>query len=348
MSLPKEKIEELLKKSMLRSDQVFSDPPVCIKISGDYGNQIFATLGNFSLLLAPPKVGKTTAAMLPVVSLLRNETFLNCIPSMPPEKNSIYWIDTEQGKHEGVKIVRTISRLATGHENTQPPNFYYYSFRQFNNATKLELTDYLIENSNKLGFVVIDGIRDFVSSINNEIEATTIAEKLLKWSETKNIHILTILHQNKGDGNARGHLGTELINKAETVARIKREEQGMTRLTVIEPDLSRHREFEKFAFTIDQDGNFEPNEIPEGYQPKNPKPNELTLDEIKAILNEVYKNGESYPYAKLQEQIHKTCHKNMFESFGMNKCAELIKRLKDERYITQKSDSNQYINNATL
>jgi hypothetical protein len=33
----------------------------------------------------------------------------------------------------------------------------------------------------------------------------------------KVIHIHTILHQNKADENARGHIGTELNNKAETV-----------------------------------------------------------------------------------------------------------------------------------
>ena len=341
MGIPKEKIEELLQNSMLRSDQVFSDPPVCIKISGEYGDQIFSTLGNFSLLLAPPKVGKTTAAMLPVVSLLRNEAFLNCVPSMPPEKNSIYWIDTEQGKHEGVKIVRTVSRLTTGQESPQPANFHYFSFRQHNNATKLELTDYLIENSKHLGFVVIDGIRDFVSSINNEIEATKIAEKLLKWTETKNIHILAILHQNKGDGNARGHLGTELINKAETVARIKREEQGLTRLTVIEADLSRHREFEKFAFTIDINGNFETVEITGGFQPEKPKANELTHYQIEDALKITFAKEKQMPYSKFVMNLKESL-KNIGVEFGDNKTKELIKHLQVTKYIDHNKQSRNY------
>ena len=332
MGLPKEKLEALLEKSMLRSDQEFSDPPVCIRITGEYGDQIFATLGNFSLLLAPPKVGKTTAAILPVVALLRHESFLNCIPAMPSEKNSVFWIDTEQGKHEGIKVLKTISKLTTGQETTQPTNFHYFSFRQHGNATKLELTEYLIENSKNLGFVVIDGIRDFVSSINNEIEATTIAEKLLKWTEVKNIHILAILHQNKGDGNARGHLGTELINKAETVARIKREEQGGTRLTVIEPDLSRHREFEKFAFTIDINGNFETIEVSEGYQPQTPKAHELTHYQIEDAIKLTFSKEPKLTYSKLVISL-KDSLKNIGIEFGDNKTKDLIKHLQATKYI---------------
>ena len=41
--------------------------------------------------------------------------------------------------------------------------------------------------------------------------------KALKWTEDYNIHIVVVLHENPGSDKARGHIGTELMNKAETV-----------------------------------------------------------------------------------------------------------------------------------
>ena len=68
-----------------------------------------------------------------------------------------------------------------------------------------------------LGFVVIDGIRDLVYDINSPSEATCVISKLMQWTDEYQIHLHTILHQNKSDENARGHIGTEINNKAETV-----------------------------------------------------------------------------------------------------------------------------------
>lgn len=56
-----------------------------------------------------------------------------------------------------------------------------------------------------------------VCDINSPGESTRIISKLMQWTDEKQIHLHTILHQNKGDENARGHIGTELNNKAESV-----------------------------------------------------------------------------------------------------------------------------------
>lgn len=346
MGLSKEKIDQLLKDSVLRANQEFPDPPVCVRVVGDYGNEIFSTLGNFSTIIAPPKVGKTTAASIFIISLLRNEEYNYVSGSLPENKKKILWIDTEQGKYESIKILRGICKESTGDSADQPANLLYYNFRSYNNSVKLELTDSLINGSSDIGFVVIDGIRDFVSSINNEIEATQVAEKLLKWTETKNIHILTILHQNKGDGNARGHLGTELINKAETVARIERRDQDNTRITVIKPDLSRHKEFQEFAFTI-VDDRIEKAEINEGYQPRNPKPNELTHYQLQDIVKITFETVKALPYGKLWPTLKKAL-KSIDVEFGDNKCKALVTYLVEKNYLILNEEKKHYFPAAGL
>ena len=61
--------------------------------------------------------------------------------------------------------------------------------------------------------MVIDGIRDLVYDINSPSEATCVISKLMQWTDEYQIHLHTILHQNKSDENARGHIGTEINNK---------------------------------------------------------------------------------------------------------------------------------------
>ncbi len=77
-----------------------------------------------------------------------------------------------------------------------------------------------------IGLVIIDGIRDMVYDINSPSESTRIISKLMQWTDDRQIHIHTILHQNKGDENARGHIGTELNNKAETVLLVEKDKRN--------------------------------------------------------------------------------------------------------------------------
>jgi len=73
----------------------------------------------------------------------------------------------------------------------------------------------------------------------------------MRWADVYDCHILNIIHENKGNSNARGHLGTELINKSETVLKVTKTED---KLTYCEPEFTRGMPFEPFAFDRDTYG----------------------------------------------------------------------------------------------
>ena len=64
--------------------------------------------------------------------------------------------------------------------------------------------------------VIIDGIKDLMTDINDAVQATLIMEKLMALAKAQNCCIVCVLHQNKSeqDRNMRGSIGTELTNKA--------------------------------------------------------------------------------------------------------------------------------------
>lgn len=88
-----------------------------------------------------------------------------------------------------------------------------------------------------------------VYDINSPSESTRIISKLMQWTDSRQIHIHTILHQNKGDENARGHIGTELNNKAETVLQVEKD-KGNGDISHVSAIHIRAMDFEPFAFRI--------------------------------------------------------------------------------------------------
>jgi len=64
--------------------------------------------------------------------------------------------------------------------------------------------------------VIIDGIKDLITDINDAVQATHIMEHLMALAQRYNCCIVNVLHQNKSeaDRNMRGSIGTELTNKA--------------------------------------------------------------------------------------------------------------------------------------
>ena len=100
-----------------------------------------------------------------------------------------------------------------------------------------------------VGLLIIDGIRDLMYDINSPSESTDLINLLMRWSSGYNLHIHTVLHLNKGDDNTRGHIGTELNNKAETVLQITKSTQDGN-ISEVKAMHIRDREFDPFAFRI--------------------------------------------------------------------------------------------------
>lgn len=98
----------------------------------------------------------------------------------------------------------------------------FAALHQLTPALRLEVIEQAIINTPGVGLVIIDGVRDPMYDINCAKESTDLIDKLMEWTDKFQIHIHTVLHPNKSDDNARGHVGTELNNKAETVLKISR------------------------------------------------------------------------------------------------------------------------------
>lgn len=198
--------EKLCNEAQLDIDKEVPPPPVAIYI----GDSPACTFGNFSASIGKPKGKKTFNVSAMTAAAMTNSTILNYRGNMPSDQNGILYFDTEQSKYHAFRVFKRIARLT--HKSNQEINerIKYFALRKYSVEDRIGMIDHKIRNTRAVGLVVIDGIRDLMLDINSPREATLIVNYLMKWTEEYNLHIHTIIHQNKSDENARGHIGTEI------------------------------------------------------------------------------------------------------------------------------------------
>jgi len=258
--------------------------------------------------------------------------------------NQVLYFDTEQSKYHVQKAVKRICKQIAV---SVPSNLNTYGLRKLSPSERLELVEYAIENAPNLGFVVIDGIRDLITSINDEKESTYMASKLLKWTETYNIHIIVVLHENPGSDKARGHIGTELTNKAETVIALEVDKFNDS-VSIVNAGFCRNKPFESFAFMITDDGLpqiiqdyvIQSKVIKKGFDVL-----ALAATDKFQILKEVFENGEGFKHSELVTQIKIVLDKKYqgTKGKGISKIKELITASKNDGWLIQDWNRQPYI-----
>lgn len=199
------------------------------------GEVTVATAGNHSLVIGKKKSRKSLFILWLLSQLVNGD----------PASNAMVF-DTEQGR---THVWRSIVRLRKSTGQT----IRVFCLRGRTPMERQQIITAAIAGAKpKPKLIVIDGIRDLISNINDPDQTTQV----IAWLETitveTGIHVVNVLHQNKNDLQARGHLGTELVNKAETTIELELDQQAGC--TLVKCESSRDIPFENFAFTHDRDG----------------------------------------------------------------------------------------------
>ena len=298
------------------------------------------TLGNISLVYGKAKSRKSFFLNIAVATVLTGGEFKSFKGCLPENKRRVLYFDTEQASYH-VKLA--VNRICNQIGDTNPANLDVYALRKFTPAERVSLIEYAIENTPDVGFVVIDGVRDLVTSINDEDQATEITSHLMKWSEEHQIHIACVLHQNKNDQNARGHLGTELTNKSETVLSVTIDTADKA-VSIVEADYCRNIAPEPFAFEVIDNLP----EIVEDYKPKGSSVKKrfdiqnLSDAERSDILDTVFSYAKEYSRGELLSQLKLSIKKMYSEDVGNNKLSAFIVYCKKNNLLFQEKHRAPY------
>ena len=285
----------MLEKYRINPLADMTEPPVFCKV----GESPTMTAGNFSLINGKAKSGKTFLLGSIVASMVNSSKQIDSISGcLPDDKKNVLYFDTEQSTYHATRTIKRICKLIN---SPSPENLFAYGLRPLTPAERLTVIEETISLTDNLGAVAIDGVRDLLTmGINDEAEATSLTSKFLKWTSDYDMHLVLLLHQNKTDLNARGHIGTEILNKAETTISVSKD--AKSKIFIVSCEYSRDIAFDDFGFIIDN-GVILPSGMPEGGQLKGRNPQNIKDDEHFQKLDLIFTEKRKINRDELTEGI---------------------------------------------
>ena len=254
-------LELLEQECKVDTSEIIEYPPVAISMGetlirtkkGDMLLPIpIGTYGNFSFVQAPPKTKKTFfISLLASVYLSGKNNFGGSIQGHREDKCLVHF-DTEQGHFHAQRVFK---RVLDMNSNNDVGCYHTYALRTIGFKARIEFIEHIISNKLKdqVGVVIIDGIADLVSDVNNLEESNAVIQKLMEWSAKYKCHIITVIHSNFGSDKPTGHLGSFLEKKCESQIQLEANTVNKEWITV-KCKRSRGFPFETFSFEVNEYG----------------------------------------------------------------------------------------------
>lgn len=333
-----EELESYLSKGEIKATDKVTIPPKILFV----GDCTIATFGNFSASTGKAKSKKTFNISAMVAAAVTNTTVLNYRACLPEGKRKSLYFDTEQSKYHCHNVLERIYKLSGLSVKKDDPRLLFWGLREYTPKLRIALIDYALRKHQEVGLVIIDGLRDLMYDINNGKEATDVMTVLMAWTSVYDLHIHTVLHLNKNDNNPRGHIGTELENKAETVLIISKNLQNNS-ISEVRPMHMRDKEFSTFAFHIDD------NKLPvldNGISVTVVKRREKSLISLdnevhQEILSKAFKKNSPTRYSDLVEMVSRAYEDAGYKR-GTNGIKDLLKLLSGKGIIVKQGDTYIY------
>ena len=253
-------MELIAEECTIDTSEVMEYPPTALSLGektiqakgGDIIMPIpIGTYGNFSFVQAPPKSKKTFfVSLLASVYLSGGNNFGGKIKGHRDGRCLMHF-DTEQGHWHAQRVFKRVQDMS----NTKEVGCYHtYALRTIGYKERLQFIEHCLEqNKGKNGLVIIDGIADLVSDVNNLEESNLCVQKIMQLSAKYDCHIVTVIHSNYGSDKPTGHLGSFLEKKTENQIQLEVNTVNKEWITV-SCKRSRGYAFETFSFSINEFG----------------------------------------------------------------------------------------------
>jgi len=150
---------------------------------------------------------------------------------------AICYVDTERNLAEQFPYSLQQIQLKAGFSIEEHPyGFDYISLLEFSRDERFEMLNIYLEHVRKQFpmhiFIVLDVITDCVFNFNDTKDSMKLIDMMNQAINLYNVTFLCLIHENPGSADkARGHLGTEILNKASTVIQIGFEKDAQNRNT---------------------------------------------------------------------------------------------------------------------
>jgi hypothetical protein len=249
------------------------------------GDRRLISIGDISVITGQPKSRKTFLVSALCAAYLSETGYLGFTPGI---KGKILLVDTEQSRPFVLNVIRRIYRILNWNfEDIHSEDIDVLSLRELSaNERLVTLEKAIMEFKPK--FVIVDGFADLLLDTNSLEESTKKVFDLMRFSTVYNCHICTVVHTNPNSEKMRGHTGSELQRKSETVLLVTKSEE----ISTVSPQFCRNVEFNKFSFRIDSNG------LPVSCE-YTPSPD----DNNKILFESIFLVSPSFKYSDLKKEV---------------------------------------------
>lgn len=229
----------LLEFDYLRITDTTDIPPPIPVVT--INNEIICTECNMTTISGASKSGKSAFIGIILAGAISETGNIDGLEYLAVTANenrkAVIHLDTEQARHKHQSNLRTIIKRAN--YKSCPDHFLSYNIRALDINTYQETTFKICDTANNtfngVHLIVIDGIADYISDVNETIPANAIVKFFEDLAIKFNCPIITIVHTNPGSEKERGHLGSQCQRKSESLLSIRNEGD----ISFMEPKLLR-------------------------------------------------------------------------------------------------------------
>ncbi|MDP4272071.1 MAG: AAA family ATPase, partial [Bacteroidota bacterium] len=271
------------------SDQIPEPDPILKQ-----GDTLLMSRGDLSFIKGKAKARKSFLCSILIASFLGNESF--GLKSGVSE-GTVLLIDTEQSDIHVQQVQKRIHQLCGWMIDSR--RLTVLALRSLNYKERKIILEDAVKGI-RPDFVILDGAVDIIGDFNNAEESKQVIGLLMKLSTEYNCHICSVLHEGKGNGEMRGHLGAEALNKAETVFEVVLKND----ISFVFPNATKNISFKEFRFTIDDNLPVLVHETIEQTQA------EQLLEEINVRMNKILKPPRILCFTALKKEYAKCSGKS--------------------------------------
>lgn len=144
-------------------------------------------------------------------------------------RNKILYIDTERTTQDTwLSWERTMYRADINEPDTDN-HLIFVNLKAIAVADRIAFVTNILKDNSDVGLIIFDGAGDFVKDINSIDETTRFTD----WINTFNPNVSQImtLHTNPTDNKPRGHLGSEILRRAESVLLLQKVDDDIREIT---------------------------------------------------------------------------------------------------------------------
>ena len=267
------------------------------------------------------KMGKSQFEYLLIAVMLAGLSRGNIRPLQT--KYKILLFDTEQSQASLKKCCQRALKYANLPTDKNDVRFIPFFMRPLSIEERRKVIEDAVREE-RPDIIFIDGVRDLLQDFNSLEQSNNLIQWLLRLTAEYGCTIVSVLHQNKAkdDGNMRGHLGTELLNKLTDCFEVVKKDGKF----IVSCTDSRNIQCPDIAFSIDANGEFRDEVIPDENKSL------ARVEEIKRVLRTCYKNKSEMTYTELTKSYA------MEAAVSERTAQRAIKEAKDSDFLNVKGD----------